>query len=159
MQAASCYEKTNKQWKGHSAYALCTMHIHNNQTHRLGLFKSNSVEALYKLFLIWCWSWRALMKSFWGQTTAIQTRPTPSVFKVLNGFFADYDQNFYFMDIDQSSLSSPLLLLPPRPPSNKIGVQLYLINHPNCRFALCIFASQTSVHFKLFRFSNWLLLG
>ena len=84
---------------------------------------------------------------------------TPSVFKVLNGFVADYDQNFYLMDIDQSSLPSPLLLLPPRPPSNKIGVQLYLINHPNCRFALCIFASQTSLHFKLFRFSNWLLLG
>ena len=94
MQAASCSEKTNKHSKRHSAYAHCTMHIHNNQTHRLGLFKSNTGKERYKLFLIWRWSQsgKTLKKMVLLGASVKQQRFTPptftpSVFKVLNGFF------------------------------------------------------------------------
>ena len=115
---------------------ICTLHIHNNQTHRLGLFMSHS-EKRHKLFLMW---WKAYNEAgvHWWKVLPVRE---------------DLENN-----CEKCSLKGKTLKIIVFLGSNHIGLQI-----PSAIQSVALLvgalASQTSFHFKLFNFQIGLLLG
>ena len=117
-------------------FYICTLHIHNNQTHRLGLFMSHS-EKRHKLFLMW---WKAYNEAgvHWWKVLPVRE---------------DLENNCEKCSLKEKTLKIVVFL-----GSNHICVQIPS-GIQSVALLVGALASQTSFHFEVFNFQIGLLLG